>query len=153
MLLAASVLVVTLAFLSISCVGAETRSDDEGGVGESGQGSALLRELFQSATAHTTEDTRQDGIIFSNPSLEFGDTDFKATARSTLQDIRGLPEVTAAVSYYDTEDPTMLSDDGNAVLAAVIMKNPEGSDGEIEAGPFGALYGNRPPSLHRRRRF
>ncbi len=136
--LAASIVVIALAFLAIVSLGAELRDEEEGGVGESGQGSALLRERFHTEIAATqaSANTRQDGVIFSNPSVDVEDPAFRSTVASAMSAIRELPQVTAALSYYDTEDASMLADDGHAVLAAVIHQAPGESDGHIELEPF-----------------
>jgi len=41
-----------------------------------------------------------------------------------------------AVSYYDTEEASMLADDGKAVLASVTLQNPEDPAGRIKLEPF-----------------
>ena len=122
LILAASALVIVLAVLSIGMVGADTR-DDESGVGESGQGTDLLRERFNTAAAtpETTSRTRREGVIFSSASLEVDDPRFRDAVDSTIQSIRELPQVIDAVSFYDTNDARMQADDGKAVLAAVIL--------------------------------
>ncbi|MDA1128678.1 MAG: MMPL family transporter [Chloroflexi bacterium] len=136
-MMAASAIAIMLAVLSIALVGSELR-DDQAGVGESGQGSELLNERFNSGAANTetAEITRREGVIFSNPSLDADDPLFKDTVASTMQAIRDLPQVAAALSYYDTGDASMLSDGGNAVLAAVTLQNPEDPAGDIEIEPF-----------------
>lgn len=135
--LAASVLVIVLAVLSIMYVGANTRNDASG-VGESGQGSELLNERFNSAQSEpqTARRIRHEGVIFSNTSLDVNDPLFEDTVNKTIQSIRDLPHVSGAVSYYDTRDATMLAGDENAVLAAITLENPEEIGGHIELEPF-----------------
>ena len=137
LIMAASATVIVGAFLSIAFVGADTR-DDDAGVGESGQGHELLHERFDSAPADTQETrrTRNEGVIFSNPSLDADDPLFRDTVASAIQVIRNIPQVTTALSYYDTNDASMLADDGNAVLASVTLQNPEDPAGNIEVEPF-----------------
>ena len=53
-----------------------------------------------------------------------------------MRTIRDLPQVIAAVSYYDTQDASMFADDGNAVLASVTLQDPEDPAGRIDIGPF-----------------
>ena len=108
-IMAGSAMVIVLAVLSIVFVGSDTRNDDEG-VGESGRGSELLRERFHSgsADAQNVRRTRREGVIFSNPSLKTDDPIFRDTVESTIQVIRDLPQVTTALSYYETNDANSL---------------------------------------------
>jgi RND superfamily putative drug exporter len=136
-ILLAAVLVIVLAVLAIGFVGADT-TDDGGGVGESGKGSELLNERFAPDPAATqpASHTRRERLIFSNPSLDANDPLFKETVESTVQAIRELPQVLNAISFYDTGNPSMFADDGNAVLALVTLQNPGDPAGEIEIGPL-----------------
>ena len=135
--LAASILVIFLAVVAIFSLGTELRDDDEG-VGESGEAQKLMEERFQ-----VQEEPDQPGIaarierlIFSNPDVAVSDPGFRSTVDSVIQRIRELPNVTQAVSYYDTEDPDMLADDGRAVLGFVRLEDPEARfGGEIDIGP------------------
>ena len=70
-------------------------------------------------------------MIFSNPSLDADDPLFRDTVASAMQVIRDIPQVTMALSYYDTNDASMLADDRNAVLAAITLQNPEDPAGHI----------------------
>ena len=58
------------------------------------------------------------------------------TVESVMRTIWDLPQVIAAVSYYDTQDASMFADDGNAVLASVTLRDPEDPAGRIDIGPF-----------------
>ena len=136
-ILLATVIVIVLAVFSIIAVGTETR-DDDSGVGESGKGSALLNERFAADPSATqpARRTRREGVIFSNPSLDANDPRFVETVESAMQSFRDLPQVIAAVSYFDTQDASMFADDGNAVLASVTLQNPEDPAGRIDIEPF-----------------
>ena len=136
-ILLATVIVIVLAVFSIIAVGTETR-DDDSGVGESGKGSALLIERFAADPSATqpARRTRREGVIFSNPSLDANDPRFVETVESAMQSFRDLPQVIAAVSYFDTQDASMFADDGNAVLASVTLQNPEDPAGRIDIEPF-----------------
>lgn len=100
LIMAASIMVIVGAYLSIAFVGADIR-DDDGGVGESGRGSELLGERFNSgaATTRNVNRTRREGVIFSNPTLDADDPLFRDTVASTVQMIRDIPQVTTALSY------------------------------------------------------
>ncbi len=43
-----------------------------------------------------------------------------------VQQLRALPEVESVTSYYDTQDPNMLSEDGSVLLAQVVI------DGDVD---------------------
>jgi len=129
--------VIVLAVLAIGFVGTETR-DDGGGVGESGEGSELLNERFASEpdASESASHTRHASVIFSNPSLNAHSLAFKETVDSTMQAVRNLPQLLAALSYYDTRDGSLLADDGHAVLANVALQNPDDPAEHIDIGQF-----------------
>ena len=139
LILLASVIAIVLAVLSISMIGAEIRDDDGGGVGESGKGSKLMGERFTSSTsaiAEKVDRTRNEGIIFSNPSLDANDPLFEAAVNSVMATLREVPQVLNAFSYYDVPDPSLFADDSHAVLARVALQNPQDSTGHISIEPF-----------------
>ena len=123
-----SVATFALALFAIVTLGTEIR--DGGGVGDSGTGSELLNERFDVPPPEGTVDvpSRTERIIFSNPSLDVDDPEFQATVVALTGEIRGLPLVTSAVSYYDTGDPNMLADDRRAVLTIVTTEDPSVRD-------------------------
>ena len=128
---------IVLAVLAIGFVGTETR-DDSGGVGESGEGSELLNERFASEpdASESASHTRHASVIFSNPSLNAHSLAFKETVDSTMQAVRNLPQLLAALSYYDTRDGSLLADDGHAVLVNVVLQNPDDPAEHIDIGQF-----------------
>ena len=91
-ILLVSVVVIVLAFLSISLIGADTRDDDTG-MGESGRGTDLLRERFNTAAARPqgVDRTRHEGVIFSSTSLVANDPLFKDAVESEILRIRDVP--------------------------------------------------------------
>ena len=122
--LAASAVFIFLAVVVMIAIGTETRDDDEG-VGESGKAVKLMEERFRSEPVpdEPRVPTRTERLIFSNPSLEVDDPLFRSTVESTINDLRALPGVTSAVSYYDTGEPDMLADDRRAVLGWVTLQD------------------------------
>ncbi len=132
-----AIVTFALALLALVALGTEIR--DGSGVGESGKGSDLLNERFSvPAPADTVVvPARIERIIFSNPSLDVDDAEFQATVNVLTAEIRGLPLVTSAVSYYDTDDPDMLAQDRHAVLAVVRTEDPSVKhSGDIEILPL-----------------
>ena len=135
--MAASTAGLILLILGMAVVGTETRGDGEG-VGESGKGSKLLDERFDSGPP-LGEDfipSRRVRIIFSNPDLLVSNDSFKATVEQVSKEVQNLPQVTSFVGFYDTEDPDLLAEDGHAVLALVTLQNLENPRSAIEVDPL-----------------
>ena len=127
---ALSVVAIAVALFALIAVGTEIR--DGGGVGESGRGSDLLNERFGVPPPAETVvvPARTERIIFSNPSLDVDDPQFQETVDALTREIRELPLVTSAVSYFDTDDPNMLAEDRHAVLTIVRTEDPSVQDSD-----------------------
>ncbi len=122
----ASLMVVVLAFFVLNAV--ETKTLDYIGEGESAVGSELIQDRFDVSPSPTEQ------LVFSNPSLDANDSEFQATVDGLVQELRALPEVESAESYYDTNDPAMLSESGNVVLAQVTIAGDfDDAEDKIEA--------------------
>ena len=119
--IAASALVVVLAIFLMSSI--ETKTLDYNGEGDSAIGADLVNDRFQFNSAPTEQ------LVFSNPSLDAQDPRFQSTVAGLVERLRSLPEVASVASYYDTDDTSMLSEDGHVVLAQVVI---EGDDSEAE---------------------
>ena len=109
----ASVLVLVLAMFISSSVGMKELEFD--GEGESVKGSDLIDERFDVVASPTEQ------LVFSNPSLDANDPAYRSTVEGLVQELRALPEVGSVVSYYDTLNPNMLSEDGSVLLAQVVI--------------------------------
>ena len=124
--IAASALVVVLAVFIMSSV--ETRTLDYNGEGDSSVAADLIEDGFEFNSAPTEQ------LIFSNPSLDAQDPTFRSTVQTLVGQLRGLPETESVVSYYDTGDPGMVSDDGHVVLAQVVIAGDiDDADEKVEA--------------------
>ena len=110
---AASLMVVVLAFFVLNTV--ETETLDYVGEGEAAVGSELVEDRFDVTPIPTEQ------LVFSNPSLDANAPAFRATVDGLVQELRTLPEVESVVSYYDTNDPGMLSESGSVVLAQLVI--------------------------------
>ena len=135
LVLAASLVVIVIAVGAIVGVGTDTR--DGSGVGESGKADDLLDERFGGPPPPDQVRTASRGerIIFSNPSTSVDDPAFKETVDRVMRQVGELRLVTSALSYYDTDDEDLVSDDGNAVLAVVVLEDPSArfsSDIEVD---------------------
>ena len=112
--LAASVLVLVLAMFISNTV--ETKELDYEGEGESATGFDLVGDRFDLGVTPTEQ------LVFSNPSLSVGGPVFRSTVGGLVQDLRALPEVESVTSYYDTNDPDMVSESGSVLLAQVVIE-------------------------------
>ena len=123
---AASVLAVVLAMFILNTV--ETKELDYNGEGEAATGADLIDERFDVVPAPTEQ------LVFSNPSLSVDDPVFRSTVEGLVQQLRALPEVESVTSYYDTQDPNMVSDDGSVLLAQVVIEgDADDAEDKIDA--------------------
>ena len=112
---AASVLFVVLTMFIANTVGIEIL-DDEGIEGEAAAGADLVDERFDVVIPPTEQ------LVFSNPSLDAENPVYRLTVEGLVQQLRALPEVESVTSYYGTEDPNMVSEDGSVLLAQVVIE-------------------------------
>ena len=124
--IAASVLVIFLAMFALNTV--EMKVLDYNGEGESVRGRDLIDERFDVAVPPTEQ------LVFSNPSLGMDDPIFRSTVEGLVQQLRALPEVVSVASYYDTNSPNMVSDDGSVLLAQVVIEgDADDAEDKIDA--------------------
>lgn len=62
-----------------------------------------------------------EAVIVRSDSLKATDAEFRTFADSLLNDIRALPDVANATSYFETNAPTMVSPDQHKVLLPVTL--------------------------------
>ncbi len=119
----ASVLVMVLAVFVLNTV--EVRLfEGDGGEGEAAIGAQLIDQRFDFETPTTEQ------LVFSNPSLNVNDPAYRATVEELVAELRALPEVASVESYYDTNAPGMVSQDGHVLLAQVVIDEADGVDPE-----------------------
>lgn len=121
----AALLTVVLAIVASSQF--DTVELTENGEGESSTAADLLDDRFDSP-AEKSPPTEQ--LVFSNPQLDAGTAEYQATVESLVTKLRSMPEVESVDSYYDNDDPGMLSADGTVVLARVIIDTIDESGAE-----------------------
>ena len=122
----ASVMVILLAMFALNTV--EMKILDYNGEGESVRGRDLIDERFDVAVAPTEQ------LVFSNPSLGVDDPVFRSTVEGLVQQLRTLPEVASVASYYDTNSPNMVSEDGSVLLAQVVIEgDTDDAEDKIDA--------------------
>ena len=124
LVLTASAAFIFLAVVAMIAIGTDFRDDDEG-VGESGKAVKLMDERFRDEPLPSEQLTaiRSERLIFSNPSREVDDPVFRSTVERTVDELRALRLVTSVVSYYDTQDPDMVSADRHAVLGQITLQD------------------------------
>ena len=135
--LVASFIVILLAVFVLSSIETKERPDDDG-VGESDRAEDLMDERFDTGPApgEVLVNRRSERLIFSNPSLDVDDPLFRSTVDGVIQDLRSLPQVDRAFSFYDTDDPDMVSSDQRAVLGWVVTQaDAERPHGRIDFEP------------------
>ena len=67
-------------------------------------------------------------MIFSNQSALVDDGEFRSTVDEIIRNLKELPRVTSAVSFFDTDDPAMVSSDRHAVLGEVVLEAESRND-------------------------
>ena len=124
--IAAFVMVLASAMFVLSSV--ETKLLDYYGEGDSATGTKLVEDGFDTLAAPTEQ------LVFSNPSLDAQSPAFRSTVQSLVDQLAALPEVESVVSFYDTGNQGMVSEDGHVVLAQVVVAgDSEEADEKIEA--------------------
>ena len=112
----AALLTVVLAIVASSQI--ETVELTENGEGDSATAADLLDERFNSPAEKSSP---IEQLVFSNPQLTADTAEYRATVEALITTLRAMPEVESAESYYDTDNPGMLSADGTVVLARVAI--------------------------------
>ena len=110
----ASAMFIVLAMFILNTV--ETKILDYVGEGEAVEGNDLIEERFDVVVPPTEQ------LVFSNPSLDANDRAYRSTVEGLVHQLRALPEVESVTSYYDTQNPNMVSDDGSVLLAQVVIE-------------------------------
>ena len=110
---AAAIFIVLAMFIGNSV---ETKTIDYNGEGNSAKAADLITERFDLVVTPTEQ------LIFSNPSLDVDNPAYRSTVEGLVQELRALPEVESVTSYYDTQNPNMVSDNGSVLLTQVVIK-------------------------------
>ena len=123
---AASALFIVLAMFILNTV--ETKELDYDGEGESVKGADLIDERFDVVASPTEQ------LVFSNPAMNANDSAYRSTVEGLVKELRTLPEVESVTSYYDTQNPNMLSEDGSVLLAQVMIEgDADDAEDKIDA--------------------
>ena len=98
----------------------------------------LLEERFDDGGAPTEQ------LVFSHPSLDVSDPLYRSTVEELIQELRAMPEVSAIVSYYEMEDPRLVSADRHVQRAQVEIADIVGSDNDKIDAILETVYAARP---------
>jgi RND superfamily putative drug exporter len=77
-------------------------------------------------------------VLYESETMTADDPAFAAAVQSAVADIAAIDEVESVTSYYDTQLPTFVSEDGHATYAAVSLA---GSSDEAQAEVFETIEG------------
>ena len=122
----ASVLVLVAAMFVSSTF--ETKIyDGDGGEGESAVGVSLVEERFDDLTADGRS-TPTERLVVGNPSLDANDPTYGSTVEELVGRLNALREVESVSSYYDSQDESLISEDGHVILAQIIFSDINLSD-------------------------
>jgi uncharacterized membrane protein YdfJ with MMPL/SSD domain len=134
----ASVTMLVLAVLASSMFTPKLLDDSEIAEGESGEAMRLLDERFGEGGAPTEQ------LVFSHPSLDVSDPDYRSAVEELIQELKALPEVSTVVSYYEVNDPRLVSADGHVLRAQVELADIAGTDDEKIGAILETVYAARP---------
>ncbi len=135
---AATVMMLVLAVLASSTFKVKLLDENEFAEGESGEAIRLLDERFGDGGASTEQ------LVFSHPSVEVDDPIYRSTVEQLVQELRAMPEVSAVVSYYEVDDPRLISEDRRVLRAQVELADIEGSDSDKIDAILETIYAARP---------
>ena len=104
----------------------EVQIDEEGdvGVGDSGKASQILDENFPTGNNGVTEQ-----VLFSNTELTVDNAAYRSTVETLIEELRALPNVASVSSFYETNDPSLVSDDRHVLRAEIVVDGSVRLDG------------------------
>ena len=135
---AASILIFVSAMLVSGTVETKLLDESEFAQGESGEAVRLLEERFGDGGEPTEQ------LVFSHPSLAISDSVYRSMVERLVQELRALPEVASVVSYYETEDPRLVSTDRHVQRAQVEIADIAGSDNDKIDAILETVHAARP---------
>ena len=110
--LAATVLTLVLAIVA-SGVYEPQIQDDDTPVGESGAGVDILDTKFP----HGSD--ASEALLFSHPELGVDDPSYRTRVEALVQELRALPQVKAIITFYETGDQSLVSENGRVQRATI----------------------------------
>ena len=134
----AAVTMLVLAVIASSTFKVKLLDDNDIVEGESGEALRLLDERFGEGGAPTEQ------LLFSHPSLDVSDPDYRSTVEELVQELRALPEVASVVSYYEVDDPRLVSADRRVLRAQVEIADIAASDNDKIDAILETVHAARP---------
>ncbi len=119
----AATLLTLVAAVVASTTFAPQLQDGADGVGDSKAASDILSEKFPQGTPSPEQ------LLFSNTDLTVDDPGYQATVEVLVARLRELPQVTSVESFYETGDPSMVSEDRHVLRIAVLIDRDVEIDG------------------------
>ena len=108
-ILGSTLVLLLVAFLLNGSLGVKT--SEVMGTGDARKGQELFDERFDIV------EPAAESIMFSNPDLDVDDPAFKSAVDDTLETLSVLEGVDSVVSYYDTNNTSMISADRHVLMA------------------------------------
>jgi uncharacterized membrane protein YdfJ with MMPL/SSD domain len=118
----ATLLILGGAFVASASFEVKLQSNEDD-VGEAGDAFRLLNERFPSGSDPTEQ------LLLAHPDIDVDDPAFQVLASSLMATLLALPQVASVSNYYETENPTLVSED-RRVLRAEIQVDPSFHNGE-----------------------
>jgi RND superfamily putative drug exporter len=121
-----TIFTIVMSMAVSSAVAPKLLEDDDGGLDkEAAEAAQLVDDRFEFGV----EDIEQ--LVFTHPAYDADQGAYRTVVEGLVEELRALPEVASAVSYYDTGDREgMVADDGHVQRVEIIVAD----SGEI-AGP------------------
>jgi len=115
--LGGTVVLLVVAFLLSGSLGVET--SEVMGTGDAREGNQLFDDRFDIV------EPAAELILFSNPAIDVDDPDFRIPVDDLVADLGALEGVDSVVSYYDTNDESMVSADRHVLIVRLAFEPAE----------------------------
>ena len=137
--LVATLAVLVAAFFLSSSLGVKT--SDVTGSGDARKGWELFEDRFDIV------EPAVELILFSNPALDVDTTDFRSIVDTLLVDLRALEGVASVISYYDTLEESMISENRHVLTARLTFEPAETEELEKQVEPVMEAVSNANESV------
>ena len=134
-----SLAVLVAAFFLSSSLG--VRTSDVTGSGDARTGWELFEDRFDMV------EPAAELILFSNPALDVDTTDFRSIVDTLLGDLRALEGVASIISYYDTLEESMISENRHVLIARLTFEPAETEELEKQVEPVMEAVSNANESV------
>ena len=122
--LAATALVLVGAIFASATLEVQIDGEGDVGVGESGRASRILDENFPTGGDGPTEQ-----VLISNADLTVDVSAYQSVARSLIEELRALENVSSVSSFYETGESRLVSEDRHVLRAEVTVDSAIRAEG------------------------